>query len=586
MKQDPYRVIWPVKPNVRSKVFPDGRVPFKETPILLPTDVLLRHDARILDPSTATQPNLERRQADNSELGKDGPSRIAYEPTAYVANEVLASAAGRDSARIREFTNGLNDQLRRQKNFRNGSVQLRLPDPADLELTDRLVPSQSPAVVRLTIDYVPSDPPPGGPDQPTQDQPPLPDAWEVVQHLRDVLGASAGEIGLNHLMFASGLGGVGFTVGHSVGGIGFTVGHAIGVNEYAIPGMGGRAPVRWLGRPPQRSTVTRRPVVAILDTGVATHPWFEAPTSDPIVLRYFYDKPSGVVRPATTDAQGGETEPNLVDPLEGLIDPFFGHGTFIAGIIRQTCPDARLLSVKIMDNDGIVEEADLINAIGFIHQRQQKARKDGPDKDLVDILSLSLGYYHEATEEGIRYDTTLSYALDALGRQGILVVAAAGNNATTRPLLPAGFTPYRNGVLPDGATASLISVGALNPDGGVSLFSNSGDWIAAYSPGAALVSTLPIVDAGQRSGVDTGVGSLSERDIGSWRATIDPDSFTGFGTWSGTSFAAPAAAGAAAQALLDLALVANKGPEAADVVQRVLTQLGFGVTDEEEEDPA
>ena len=125
-----------------------------------------------------------------------------------------------------------------------------------------------------------------------------------------------------------------------------------------------------------------------------------------------------MVRPATTDAQGGETEPNLVDPLEGLIDPFFGHGTFIAGIIRQTCPDARLLSVKIMDNDGIVEEADLINAIGFIHQRQQKAREDGPDKDLVDILSLSLGYYHEATEEGIRYDTTLSNALDALGRAG------------------------------------------------------------------------------------------------------------------------------------------------------------------------
>ena len=100
----------------------------------------------------------------------------------------------------------------------------------------------------------------------------------------------SGEIGLNHLMFASGLGGVGFTVGHSVGGIGFTVGHAIGVNEYAIPGMGGRAPVRWLARPPLRNEVPRRPVVAILDTGVASgHTWFDAPDDDPIVLRYFYD---------------------------------------------------------------------------------------------------------------------------------------------------------------------------------------------------------------------------------------------------------------------------------------------------------
>ena len=133
------------------------------------------------------------------------------------------------------------------------------------------------------------------------------------------------------------------------------------------------------------------------------------------MLRYFYDKTSASVRPATTDAEGGETEPNLIDPLEGLIDPFFGHGTFIAGIIRQTCPDARLLSVKIMDNDGIVEEADLINALGFLHQRQEKARQDGSDADLIDVVSLSLGYYHEATDAGVRYDTTLSSALEALG---------------------------------------------------------------------------------------------------------------------------------------------------------------------------
>ncbi len=159
---------------------------------------------------------------------------------------------------------------------------------------------------------------------------------------------------------------------------GFTVGHAIGVNEYAIPGMGGRAPVRWLARPPLRNEVPRRPVVAILDTGVAAgHTWFDAPDDDPIVLRYFYHPDSGSVREATTDAEGGETEPNLVDPLEGLIDPFFGHGTFIAGIVRQTCPDARLLSIKIMDNDGIVEEADLINALGFLHQRQARARATG-----------------------------------------------------------------------------------------------------------------------------------------------------------------------------------------------------------------
>ncbi len=60
MEQDPYRVVWPVKPNVKSNVFParDRQAAYKETPILLPTDILLRHNARILDPSTAAQPNL------------------------------------------------------------------------------------------------------------------------------------------------------------------------------------------------------------------------------------------------------------------------------------------------------------------------------------------------------------------------------------------------------------------------------------------------------------------------------------------------------------------------------------------------
>ncbi len=132
MKQDPYRVIWPVKPNVRSKVFPDGRVPFKETPILLPTDVLLRHDARMLDPSTAAQPDPDRREVDNKELGRDGPALIAYQPTAYVGNQILVSAAGRGSQRIREYTRVLNAELRKQPNFPNGWIELRLPEPADL----------------------------------------------------------------------------------------------------------------------------------------------------------------------------------------------------------------------------------------------------------------------------------------------------------------------------------------------------------------------------------------------------------------------------------------------------------------------
>jgi subtilisin family serine protease len=99
--------------------------------------------------------------------------------------------------------------------------------------------------------------------------------------------------------------------------------------------------------------------------------------------------------------------------------------------------------------------------------------------------------------------------------------------------------------------APLVSIAALNPDGSVALFSNDGDWISCHSPGAALVSTMPEVDVGLRTSVDLGDGPLSQRPVASWRASLDPDRFTGFGTWSGTSFAAPVMAGAAAQVLLE-----------------------------------
>jgi subtilisin family serine protease len=98
----------------------------------------------------------------------------------------------------------------------------------------------------------------------------------------------------------------------------------------------------------------------------------------------------------------------------------------------------------------------------------------------------------------------------------------------------------------------LISVGAKNPNNrSIALFSNAGEWITAHRPGAALVSTFPADMNGPFGPV---AAQLVPGD--GMRATIDPDDFRfgsdgGFGTWSGTSFAAPLMAGELAQALVD-----------------------------------
>ena len=75
-------------------------------------------------------------------------------------------------------------------------------------------------------------------------------------------------------------------------------------------------------------------------------------------------------------------------------------------------------------------------------------------------------------------------------------------------------------------------MGALTADGTERApFSNHGSWVDAWAPGQDVLSSFVTFD-----------GPEDERP----GADIDPDCFTGFATWSGTSFAAPQVAAAVA----------------------------------------
>jgi hypothetical protein len=92
----------------------------------------------------------------------------------------------------------------------------------------------------------------------------------------------------------------------------------------------------------------------------------------------------------------------------------------------------------------------------------------------------------------------------------------------------------------------------LNPDlVSTALFSNTGPWVRAYEPGAAVMSTMPPFQGGMQPLART---TAYGRD----RAAIDPDNYArgsdrtgGFALWSGTSFAAPMMAGKLAAYLVD-----------------------------------
>ena len=171
------------------------------------------------------------------------------------------------------------------------------------------------------------------------------------------------------------------------------------------------------------------------------------------------------------------------------------------------------------------------------------ASKENP----LDVVSLSLGYYHE-TPGAVDDEAGLFAALRQLQRDGVCVVAAAGNGATTLEFWPAALATRP--LSDDGqraAGAPLVSVGASNPaDGTVAPFSNTGRWVLTYRPGVAVVSTMPTgLNGSLRGGL-----FVDARGSNRKRGTPDPDDYSsGFGVWSGSSFAAPACAGQVAHAL-------------------------------------
>ncbi|QJC53815.1 S8 family serine peptidase [Paenibacillus albicereus] len=86
-----------------------------------------------------------------------------------------------------------------------------------------------------------------------------------------------------------------------------------------------------------------------------------------------------------------------------------GHGTSVAGVVAALLPQAKLLPVKALDENGYAEERGLGEAI-------RKALDKG-----ARIIVLSVGLYHSS-----------AYMADIVGqaeRKGVLLVAAAGNDS-------------------------------------------------------------------------------------------------------------------------------------------------------------
>ena len=343
-------------------------------------------------------------------------------------------------------------------------------------------------------------------------------------------------------------------------------------DSYLFSGGDPRTPVAVFSDPPRRKPAGdseraygRRPVVAVLDSGIRAHPWLDV-TAAP--GGGYATHPDGFVQidnniqaairaeseqAASNDRQrqvirdAGDT-PIAANPLVGELNPALGHSTFIAGIVRQVVPDAQVLAIRIMHSDDLLYEGDIICALK--HLARRIARAEARDlAAMVDVVSLSWGYFSESRHDEV-VTSGLGRVIKVLLSLGVVVVAAAGNFASDRRFYPAAFALEK---APDGGVP-VISVGALNPNGTKAMFSNDGEWVTAFAPGAAVVSTYPVdVDASRTPELRIPANRKPRGELPG-REALDPNDYCGgYVQWSGTSFAAPCLAALITRSMLEVA---------------------------------
>jgi subtilisin family serine protease len=189
-----------------------------------------------------------------------------------------------------------------------------------------------------------------------------------------------------------------------------------------------------------------------------------------------------------------------------------GHGTFVAGLILHQAPGAVVHMKGVLDRaTGQAEDAAVALALYELAGQGIKV--------------INLSFSGDGWEAGT--PPALAHAIEALGEDAV-VVAAAGNSGSQRPLYPAAMRSRPGG-------PRIVAVGALDSGPGgprVAEFSNFGSWVSVYA-----------------DGVDV----------------LGPYGDERWARWSGTSFAAAVVTGAIAHVLASDPAVTS----APDAVSRI-----------------
>lgn len=275
------------------------------------------------------------------------------------------------------------------------------------------------------------------------------------------------------------------------------------------------APADEMSDKPSWSPSGDHPVIALLDSGVQPHDWLPAGGGPPFVT-----EPAG--------EPGWSWPVPEADPNKQPYPPgtHWGHGTFIAGLISQAAPGAQILSMRVMDSAGQVDDRAVAAALYWL------ADSTSPRPSIV-LMAFGRRREHP-------HDHLLNHVRKAISRlagQGVTIVASAGNDGSTEPVYPAAFAADRD------LSTSVVSVGARISKKEWAPYSNRGPWVLEARNGTNIISTHPQTfhQAAADQIVPPVSGSPDVHD-GYDVHVMSADS-TAFAWWSGTSFAAAIYAG-------------------------------------------
>ncbi|WP_338472265.1 S8 family peptidase [Niallia sp. XMNu-256] len=166
------------------------------------------------------------------------------------------------------------------------------------------------------------------------------------------------------------------------------------------------------------------------------------------------------------DLKGRLTKGYNVVENNDFADDDNGHGTHVAGIIASETNNRegvagltwynKVMPIKAIGAEGYGTSFDI--AKGIIWAVDHGA----------DVINMSLGNYQSSS----LLKEAINYAYD----QNVVLIAAAGNENTSRPSYPASYP-------------QVLSVAAIDYTGNRASFSNFGDYIDVSAPGDIIAST-------------------------------------------------------------------------------------------------